>query len=77
MFRRKTKSIICIYRYTAQYNLSNFFFEYYKNVIYDFFSKQNHIGKLTVHISNKTSFAEFINSLEAATIINENASFKW
>ncbi|VVC35574.1 Hypothetical protein CINCED_3A020887 [Cinara cedri] len=39
--------------------------------------EKNHCGKLTVHISNKTSYIEFINSLEVATIINENASFKW
>jgi len=42
-----------------------------------FFFLQNHCGKLTVHISKKSSYIEFINSLEAATIINENASFKW
>lgn len=41
------------------------------------FSIQIHSGKLTVHISNKTSYISFINSLEAATIINENTSFKW
>ncbi|CAI6344354.1 unnamed protein product [Macrosiphum euphorbiae] len=39
--------------------------------------EKNHCGKLTVHISKKSSYIEFINSLEAAAIINENASFKW
>uniref|UniRef100_A0A2S2QQD5 Fatty acid synthase n=1 Tax=Sipha flava TaxID=143950 RepID=A0A2S2QQD5_9HEMI len=39
--------------------------------------EKNHCGKLTVQISKKTSYNEFVNSLEAATIVNENASFKW
>lgn len=39
--------------------------------------EKNHCGKLTVHISKKSSYTDFINSLEAAAIINENASFKW
>ncbi|XP_050431818.1 fatty acid synthase-like [Adelges cooleyi] len=40
------------------------------------FEKQ-HSGKLTVHISKQSSYKDFIGSLEIATIINENASFKW
>jgi len=55
-------------------NVCNIFL--FQNVLW-FPIIQNHCGKLTVHISNKTSYIEFINSLEAAAIVNENASFKW